>query len=108
VIAAKEISRVVFRLEGHQSGVVTAVGFAHTMAFPLIQRIDVDLSGVERSHGSKKVRDPFQVGFVFISTIPETQDLEVIRVAARGKRGCVGDYPGSAQRLQQKVSRAWP
>ena len=78
MIAAKEIGRVVFGLKSHQTVVITAVRFAHTMAFLFIQRIDVDLAGIKRPHGSKKVRDPFQVGFVFISTIPEAQDLEVI------------------------------
>jgi len=89
MIAAEEISGIVFGLEGYQPVVIATVGFAYAMALSLIKRIDVNLAGVERPHGSEKVRDPFQVGFVAISTIPEAQDLEVIRVATRGKRGRV-------------------
>ena len=66
LIAAKEIGRVEFRFERYQPVVVYPVCFTHAMAFALVERIDVDLAGIERLHCGKKALDPILIGFVFV------------------------------------------
>jgi hypothetical protein len=56
LIAAKEIGRVEFRFERHQSVVVYPVRFTYAMAFALVERIDVDLAGIERLHCGKRTK----------------------------------------------------